>query len=83
MITFATIHNYNISHTPFYFVLFVDEMTHKYINMYLHINYESKFIYKYKIISHLEITIMKMLSTHPVESILDSAPSFVLLEDRL
>ena len=37
MITFAIIHNYNISHTPFYFVLFVDEMTHKYINMYLHI----------------------------------------------
>ena len=65
MITFATIHNYNISHTPFYFVLFVDEMTHKYINMYLHINYESKFIYKYKIISHWEITIMKMLSNTP------------------
>ena len=30
-------------------------MTHKYINMYLQINYESKFIYKYKIITHWEI----------------------------
>ena len=47
MITFSILHGYNISHTPFYFVMFVDKMMHKYMNMYLHINYESKAIYKY------------------------------------
>ena len=44
------------------FVLFVDKMTHKYIIMYLHTNYESKGIYTYKIISHWGIRIMKMYS---------------------
>ena len=50
MITFSILHKYKISYTPFYFILFVDKMMHKYMNMYLHINYESKVIYKYSII---------------------------------
>ena len=58
MITLSILHKYNISYTPFYFILFVDKMMHKYTNMYLHINYESKVIYKYSIIRHWEIRMM-------------------------
>ena len=64
MITFSILHSYNISHTPFYFVLFVDKMTHKYIIMYLHTNYESKRIYKYKIIGHWGIRIMNIMTIY-------------------